>query len=165
MNVPGGHSVIRAITPNDSAAVVELAVTSGLFPADNTEVVTTMLADYFDGNSAKGHACVIDEESQPLGVAYYAPALAADRTWYLTMIAVSRDVQGQGRGGTLLRHVEDVLRTSGQRILLVETSGLPEYERTRAFYARCDYEAEARIRDFYAPGDDMVLFRKALNVE
>lgn len=122
-----------------------------------------MLAEYFGGNIEKGHACVIDEEQQPLGVAYYAPALAADRTWYLTMIAVTRAAQGQGRGAALLRHVEDALRAAGQRILLVETSGLPGYERTRAFYAKCGYEAEARIRDFYSPGDDMVVFRKLLN--
>jgi ribosomal protein S18 acetylase RimI-like enzyme len=157
--------LIRPITKDDSAAVVALAVASGLFPANDTEVVDKMLADYFSGNLDEGHACVIDEEDQPLGVAYYQPALAADRTWYLTMIAVRRDDQGKGRGTALMRHVEHDLQANGDRLLLVETSGLPDFERTRTFYTKCGYDQEARIRDFYAAGDDMVLFRKALNAD
>jgi ribosomal protein S18 acetylase RimI-like enzyme len=79
------------------------------------------------------------------------------------MIAVHPDLQGQGRGKVLLRYVETALRASGQRLLLIETSGLPRYDRTRAFYAKCGFEEEARIRDFWAAGDDKVVFRKALN--
>ncbi len=45
----------------------------------------------------------------------------------------------------------------------METSGLPTFQRTRAFYRRSGYEQEARIRDYYEPGDDMILFRKDLS--
>ncbi len=154
--------MIRLITPDDSAAVIALAVAAGLFAADETAVLDSLLADYFGGNQAAGHSCLLDEEAAPLGVAYYAPAPAADRTWYLTMIAVRPASQGQGRGAALMQHVEQDLHARGQRLLLVETSGLPAYARTRAFYANCGYDEEARVRDFYAAGEDMVLFRKAL---
>jgi len=158
--------LIRPITQDDSAAVISLAVASGLFPENETEPLDAMMAHYFDGNLDDGHACVIhEEEGEPLGVAYYAPAPATDRTWYLTMIAVRRDRQGQGRGAALMRHVENALQAGGHRVLLVETSALPAYERTRTFYAKLGYEEEARVRDFYAAGDDMVLFRKTLNAE
>lgn len=157
--------MIRPMTPDDSAAVIALVVAAGMFPASETEVVDNMLADYFGRTINDGHVCVIDEEDEPVGVAYYAPAPATDRTWYLTMIGVRPDHQGRGRGASLLRHVEDALQASGQRVLLVETSGVPAYERTRAFYVKCGYEEEARIRDFWAAGDDMVVFRKALNAE
>ena len=73
------------------------------------------------------------------------------------------DRQRQGRGATLLRHVEQTLAAGGGRMLLVETSGLPEFDRARAFYAKCGFEEEARIRDFYAAGDDKIVFRKVLN--
>lgn len=53
----------------------------------------------------------------------------------------------------------------GGRMLLVETSGLPDFERTRRFYMKCGCEEEARIRDFYTTGDDKVVFRKVLNMD
>ena len=146
-----------------SAAVIALAVTSGLFPADETEVLDKMLTGYFGGNLDDGHRCVLDVEAEPLGVAYYAPKTATDGTWELILIAVRRDTQGHGRGTALLHYVENALRAERQRLLLVETSGSPDFERTRAFYTKCGYEAEARIRDYYAAGEDMVMFRKALH--
>ncbi len=157
--------MIRPITPDDSATVSALAVAAGLFSANDIAFLDKMMADYFGGNRDDGHVCLIDVADEPLGVVYYEPALATDRTWYLTMIGVRRDMQGQGRGAALLRHVEATLQASGQRVLLVETSGLPDFALTRKFYAKCGYEEEARVRDYYAVGDDMVLFRKVLNGE
>lgn len=116
--------MIRLITSEDMPAVVDLAVAADLFTADESWVVEKLLSDYLGGRRDDGHTCVIDEETDVLAVAYYEPAEAADRTWYLTMIAVRPDRQGQGRGATLLH--------------------------------------QARVRDYYAAGDDMVLFRKAL---
>lgn len=155
--------MIRAITPEDTATVSTLAVTSGLFPVEAIGFVDKMMADYFGGNADEGHVCVIDVEGEPLGVAYFQPALATDRTWYLTMIGVRRDTQGQGRGAALMDYVEKTLQESGQRVLLVETSGSQDFALTRTFYTKCGYEQEARVRDYYAAGEDMVLFRKVLN--
>ena len=50
----------------------------------------------------------------------------------------------------------------GARLIVVDTSGIEDFAGTRAFYARSGYDEEARIRDFWATGDDKVIFRKAL---
>ncbi len=156
--------MIRPITLDDVQAVVAIAVGSGLFPADESAFLEKMLSDYFERNKGDGHACIMAEEAgQGFGVAYYEPARATDRTWYLTLIAVLSERQGQGYGSALLTSVEQSLQTDGQRILLVETSGLPEFAQTRAFYVKCGYTDEAHVSDYYAAGDDMVLFRKDLN--
>ena len=55
-----------------------------------------------------------------------------------------------------------MLRGRGERLLLVETSGLGSFDLTRQFYRKNGYDEEARIRDYYGPGDDKVIFRKAL---
>ncbi len=143
--------------------MIDLVIAVEMFSADDAWLVEGMLADYFDGNKDDGHVCVIDDEGGTLGVAYYQPKSAADRVWDLTMIAVRPVRQGQGRGAAMLQRVEDDLRARGQRLLLVETSALPQYDRTRAFYVKCGYEEEARIRGYWAAGDDLVVFRKALN--
>ena len=62
----------------------------------------------------------------------------------------------------MLNHVEKTLTEKGERLLLVETSGLPNFEMTRKFYRKQGYEEEAKIRDYYKAGDDKIIFRKAL---
>ncbi len=84
----------------------------------------------------------------------------ADRVWYLYMIGVRVDRQGQGRGTKLVRYIEQILIERGERMLIVETSGLPHFQRTRQFYRKCGFEEEARIRDFYKTGEDKIIFRK-----
>ena len=63
----------------------------------------------------------------------------------------------------MLHHVEDKIRKDGGRVLFIETSSLPLYEPTRNFYLRNSYEQDAVLRDYYADGDSMVVFRKKLS--
>jgi GNAT superfamily N-acetyltransferase len=156
--------VIRSITPGDAPAVAALAVASELFPPEEAGFVDGALTGFFAGDSADGRSWVVDEvDGELVGTAYYEPVTATDRTWQLLMIGVRRDRHRQGRGTALLRHVEEDLRARGQRLLLVETSALPAFDRARAFYLASGYDEEARVRDYFEVGDDMVLFRRALS--
>jgi ribosomal protein S18 acetylase RimI-like enzyme len=146
---------------------VQLAISSGLFAEDEAEVVRTLMDDFFARTKADGHGCLVDVDDDldgdvAAGVAYFQPVAATDGTWTLLMIAVRAEQQGQGRGSVLLSEVENQLRRQQQRLLLVETSGVPDFALTRAFYDKAGYGVEARVRDYYAAGDDMVLYRKAL---
>lgn len=155
--------MIRLATPDDSAAVIDVVIAAEMFSAEDAWMVEGLLATHF-GDGVDGHVCLIDDEGGPLGVAYYQPKSGADRVWDLTMIAVRPAHQGRGRGAAMLAHVEQDLRERGQRLLLVDTSAMPQYDRTRAFYVKCGYEEEARIRDYWTEGDDLVVFRKALQM-
>lgn len=95
--------MIRATTPDDAAGIIALAVAAEMFAADETAALSKVLSDYFDGRLEEGHVWVTDEEDGELcGVAYYAPDLMANGTWYLYMIAVRPDSQRRGRGTTLI---------------------------------------------------------------
>jgi ribosomal protein S18 acetylase RimI-like enzyme len=156
--------MIRPTTPDDTAALIALAEAIGFAP-NEIEELRELLAGYFAGSLGRDHFWVTDDDGGLVGVAYYAPERMTDGTWNLYLIAVRPDLQGQGRGSALLRYVEQTLRAQGDRLLLVETSGLPDFERTRAFYRKCGYEQEARIRDFYKAGDDKIVYRKALTAQ
>ena len=52
---------------------------------------------------------------------------------------------------------------AGGYLLLIETSMLPGYASARRLYESAGYQREAVIRDFYARGDDLVLFSKRLD--
>jgi ribosomal protein S18 acetylase RimI-like enzyme len=154
--------MIRPTTPADTASLIALAGATGIFRPSELEELGEVLAGYFAGNLGRDHFWVTDDDGGPVGVAYYAPAPMTDRAWFLYLIAVRPDRQRQGRGKALLRHVEQTLRERGERLLLVETSGLGSFERTRAFYRQCGYDEEGLVRDFYRAGDDKVIFRKVL---
>jgi ribosomal protein S18 acetylase RimI-like enzyme len=154
--------MIRPTIAEDTEAILSLAVSSGLFPPEGTQEVAEVLAGCLRGELGPDHCWVTDDDGGPIGVAYYAPERMTEGTWNLYMIAVRPDRQREGRGAALLRHVERELSARGARLLIVETSGLASFERTRGFYRKCGYDEEARIRDFYKAGDDKIIFRKAL---
>ena len=156
---PWHPAAIRRVAPADVTALKALIDATGLFPPD---MLDDMLAPAFGLEPDDRQVWLTDAGGALVSVAHYAPERMTDGTWNLYLIAVHPDHQGQGRGSALLRHVEAALASQGQRVLLVETSGLPEFERTRAFYRGNGFDEEARVRDFYQAGEDKIIFRKAL---
>ena len=77
-------------------------------------------------------------------------------------IAVHPDHQGNGVGAKLVKHLEQMLKQTEQRVLIVDSSGDDAFSLTRAFYAKNSYTEEASIRDFWGPNDDKVTFWKRL---
>jgi ribosomal protein S18 acetylase RimI-like enzyme len=95
-----------------------------------------------------------------VGYACWGPTPATDRTWDLYWIAVDTSLQGAGIGTILLEEVERRLVGQHARMLIAETSSRSDYAPTRGFYQRRGYIEAARLRDFYAPGDDRIIFVK-----
>lgn len=148
---------IRPVVIDDIPHLKAVITTSDLFPAD---LLDDMIAPYLVGEDESiwltGHG------DQPTFVAFCAPEQMTEGTWNLYLIAVYADLQSKGYGRQIMAHLENQLANQGARILLVETSGLPEFERTRSFYHQVGYTEEARIRDFYKAGEDKVVFWKKL---
>ncbi len=154
--------MIRSATPDDKKALMAIADAINLFSSQELSELDNIISEHFNGNLGEDHFWITYDDSEPVGVAYYAPEQYAYGTWNLYFIAVHPNRQGEGIGAKLLRYVEQMLGERGERLLLVETSGLPNFERTRAFYRKQGYDEEARIREFYKAGDDKIIFRKAL---
>ena len=99
-------------------------------------------------------------EDELTGFACYGPTPGTDRTFDLYWIAVHPSAQGTGSGTTLLSVVERRLEHTAAKLFVGETSSRPEYDPTRAFYRARGWAEAARLRDFYAPSDDRVIFTK-----
>ena len=97
-----------------------------------------------------------------VGYACYGLTPATDRTYDLYWIAVHPDAQRTGAGAALMAEVERRLEERRARLVIVETSSRDDYEPTRRFYAKRGYGEHARLRDFYAAGDDRVILGKRL---
>jgi ribosomal protein S18 acetylase RimI-like enzyme len=96
------------------------------------------------------------------GYACFGPHPLTQGTYDLYWIVVDPVAQGHGIGHALLARVEAEVQARGGRLLLVETSSTPAYTSARQFYESSGYRCEAIIHDFYAPGDDLLIFSKGL---
>jgi GNAT superfamily N-acetyltransferase len=153
--------MIRPTIPDDSQVLVDITQNTGLFKPIEIQALREVLDDYHASNRDAGHRCVTAEENgQVLGFAYFAPAAMTDRSWYLWWIVVRQDLQAKGIGSALLKYVEREIEALKGRVLFVETGSLPHYELTRRFYLKHGYEKHALLKDYYAVGDSMVVFRK-----
>ncbi len=153
--------MIHPTVPADTPTLMAIAQGAGVFKPLEIEALKEVLDDYHREMHAQGHQCVsYEKDGQVIGFAYYAPTAMTDRTWHLYWIAVSKHSHARGVGSELLRYVEEDIRRAGGRQLLIETSSLPHYELTRRFYLKHGYEKACVQPDYYADGDDMVVFRK-----
>ena len=102
-----------------------------------------------------------DVEGRLVGWICWGPTPCTLGTYDLYWMAVDPRVQHVGVGTVLIEAMERRL-TGHARLVVVETAGRPAYASTRAFYRARGYRPTARIPDFYAPGDDLVVYTKGL---
>lgn len=149
---------IRPVVAEDLPNLKTVVGDSELFPP---ELLDDMIAPYLQQEDQS--IWLTGDGDGPTFVAFCAPEQMTEGTWNLYLIAVHSSLRSKGYGRHVMSYLEDKLSKQGTRILIVETSGLPEYDRTRSFYHQCAYTEEARIREFYAAGEDKVVFWKKLN--
>jgi ribosomal protein S18 acetylase RimI-like enzyme len=106
--------------------------------------------------------CIEDGGGKLGGYMCYGEVPLSDRCWDLYWIAVDPAAQGRGLGREMVQRMEDDLRERRARKVFIETGGKASYGATRRFYEKLGYAEIARIPDFFAVGDDKVIFGKSL---
>ena len=145
----------------DAPALRRLVAATGVFYAEERAVALELLEVRLAQGPRSGYAFIFAERgAELLGYAAWGKAPLTQRTFDLYWIAVAPAAQGQGLGRTLLEAVERAVAGRGGGNLYIETSSRSVYARTRRFYREAGYSQVARLRDFYAPGDDKVMFCK-----
>lgn len=145
----------RPATQSDITAIGALAEAAGLFPAD-------MLPEMIAPGLAKGPDLwwvSTGRDEGVTGFAFARPEEAADNVWNMLALAVTPRARGTGAAAGLLGAVENA---AGARMMIIETTQLPVQARARAFYAKSGYSEEGRVRDYYAAGEDKIIFRKVM---
>lgn len=154
--------MIRPAAPDDTPALIALAISTGLFQPDEADLLLrAVLDDLHGGRLGRDHVAVVwcaSASAPPSGWAYFSSNEKADRVWDLWWIGVDPARHGDGVGDALLTAVESEVRSRGGRMLLIETSALPPTARARRFYEKRGYAACGRVPDFYGEGDDKVVY-------
>jgi ribosomal protein S18 acetylase RimI-like enzyme len=156
--------MIRPMRPADKPAVMDLIRATKMFASQEIEVAEELVDVYLDRPGQKDYDIVVVEDPEGVVAGYmtWGPTPLAVGAYDLYWMAVSPKAQGRGLGKRLVRWLEDKAASLGGRLIIIETAGKPEYEPTRKFYLGLGYREVARIPEYYAPGDDRVIYTKSI---
>jgi ribosomal protein S18 acetylase RimI-like enzyme len=157
---------LRQLTRADRSRIEEITRWVGLFRQDEIPVALEVFDEAVRAGAADGPYRMLGAESggRLVGWICWGPTPCTIATYDLYWMAVDSGNQGGGIGTALLQEMERSLAGIA-RLIVIETAGRPDYAATRAFYSARGYSPVATIPDFYAPGDDQVVFVKKVRGE
>ena len=157
---------IRPLAQQDHDAVRAILENAGNFTVDEIATAIELVDEWLaDGEDSGYLTYVLESTSEPypiVGYICFGEAPLTTGTYDLYWIAVDTKHHRGGFGKKLVKFAEEEIVRRDGRMLLIETSSQETYGATIKFYEGTGYELAARIRDFYKPGDDKLIFCKRL---
>ncbi len=149
------------VRASDPAVVGQIVESTGFFHDYEVAVAVELVEERLAKGEASGyHFLFAERDGHPLGYTCYGPIACTSGSYDFYWIAVHRDARGTGIGKKLIGKTEEAIWRQGGRAIWVETSSSDHYLPTRSFYLASGYAEAARLADFYAPGDDKVIYVK-----
>ena len=155
---------IGATRADEGEQIVGVTREAQVFSAEEIAAVQELVDDYVtNGDASTYRFSSYRLDGRVVGYTCYGKRSLTDSTFDLYWICSAPSAQRKGVGHALLQRTEQEIRAMGGRLVIVETSSLPEYEPARRFYDSHGYRRQAIIEDFYDEGDSLVLYTKKLN--
>jgi ribosomal protein S18 acetylase RimI-like enzyme len=156
--------LLRHLSAADRGRIGDITRAVGLFREEEILVALEVFDEAVrngPGNTYRVLGAEVD--GRLAGWICWGPTPCTVGTYDLYWMAVEPRLQGTGIGTALMAEMER--RLAGiARLIVVETAGRPDYAPTRAFYELRGYRVAATIPEFYAPGDDQVVFVKRVGI-
>ncbi|MGH2566704.1 MAG: GNAT family N-acetyltransferase [Bacteroidota bacterium] len=156
--------LIRSFQKEDIQPLIEILRATGAFRPEEIEVAVELMNIVVEEPQQQDYIMytAVDEAGVVRGYYCVGPTAMTLGTFDLYWIAVDPATQRKHIGTELLKHCHALVQSQQGRLIVVETSSQPKYDPTRLFYVRNGYSEEARIKDYYAAGDDLVIYTKHL---
>lgn len=153
---------VRLAESKDKPDILHLLKNTPEFEPSEVPVAEEVLDGSLENPGEDYQTLVADNHRELLGYICFGQTPLTVSTWDIYWMAVSRDRRGQGIGSNMLRAAEEHIQKQGGKLILIETSSKPNYLPTRRFYRKNGYKRVAVIKDYYAPGDNLVTFGKRI---
>ena len=151
------------MTIADKPVIMKYLAVMPEFPPSDVGVAEEVIDCYLSDPEQSGYSVQVAEAgTEVAGYIAYGTAPLTEGTWDIYWLAVAPGRQRQGLGRSLLEFAEGEIGRAQGRLILIETSSIPGYDRTRRFYLSLEYLVVCRIPDYYAPGDDKLVYEKRL---
>lgn len=151
------------VKPADPDSIRDIVSSSGFFSREEIDIAVELVNERLDKGESSGYYFIFAErENRTVGYTCFGPVPGTIASFDLYWIAVHENLRGSGIGKQLLERSEQAIHRLGGRRIYIETSSRDKYIPTRSFYLNNFYQAEAVLKDFYAPGDSKYIFVKEL---
>ncbi len=151
------------VRSSDPQRVREITESSGFFYAEEIDTAVELVEERLAKGIKSGYHFIFADDGQlTLGYSCFGPIACTKASFDLYWIAVAGDARGKGLGTKLIEASESAIRSLGGSRIYVETSSRALYDPTRAFYLARGYAEEAKLADFYGPGDAKVIYVKVV---
>jgi ribosomal protein S18 acetylase RimI-like enzyme len=151
--------LIRKVITQDIDALKQIVAQNKLF---EPELLNDMLSDFLFNEASSDVWFTLLENNVPVAFAYCIAEKLTQGTYNILAVAVHKNLQGKGVGKKLISHIEQYLYEQKARIIIIESSGNDEYSAAKTFYYKIGYKQVATINEFWAEGEDKVIFLKKL---
>lgn len=163
LNQPQNLIFRNDVHNSDPEAIFHLTESCGLFFPEETALARELADERLARGPSSGYEFLFAEtDGAVIGYTCFGPIPLTQGRFDLYWIAVQKDLQGTGIGRRLLQLTEARIQEMKGRRIYVETSSRGPYAPTHRFYQSCGYHQEGILKDFYAPGDDKIIYMKAL---
>ncbi len=156
------QALVRNTDPSDMEGIRSILQKTGNLTGEEKDCAAELLDIYFSNPAQKDYLFMtaLDCSRRPIGYICYGKTPLTSAAFDIYWIVVDGAQRNMGVGRMLLEKAEERIRKEGAALVAAETSSLPSYEAARRFYERNGFREEARIRGFYKPGDDKIIFVK-----
>lgn len=147
---------------SDKKQINEILLATGFFYDHEIQVALDIVEITLTrGEDSSGYHFVIAENgNKMLGFCCYGAAPCTVASYDIYWFAVRKNLMNKGLGSKILSQAEAFIREKGGKNIWIETSSRSTYDPTRSFYIKRNYLVQAELPDFYAPGDNKVIFLK-----
>ncbi len=157
-------TMIRKIKLSDEIAIENMLERIPNFNNEEVKVAMELVnISVMNPDQTDYHIYVYEHDNKIAGYHCTGRRPLTDGVYDLYWIVSDPASSGRGIGKRLLEHAEEFVRSNNGRWLLAETSSKESYTSTQNFYLRNNYSIISEIRDFYAVGDDLLVFGKYFN--
>jgi ribosomal protein S18 acetylase RimI-like enzyme len=153
---------IRLLDRKDKAALLSMLIKAKVFNSQEIDVAMELINVALEDPDQKDYViyCLVNDQDHALGYICYGPAPMTQGTFDLYWIVVDPQYQSRGMGSKLIEFAEAQVSREKGRMLLIETSSTPEYEKTQTFYRHRGFREVGRVLDYYVPGNDRITYCK-----
>ena len=160
-----GNVIVQDATWSNRTALREVLLSSSVFGPGDADCVDDMFTETWMWPRPDAYRWVVaaDPASQHVhGFACFGQESLTKSTWDLFWICLRAEARGRGIGRMLIDAAVQHATAAGSSVMVIYTSSNDAYAPARRLYAAAGFVAASEVPDYYAEGDNLLIYWRRL---